>query len=104
MISELDVLARKQLIHGLLGESVLETAALRRRVAAHDRIIEALDITFRNGRWVKAYKFQLDSEGKVKKSLRTVEDRQKYAKEGLEKEWSMLGMGAKSKDTAIVVD
>jgi hypothetical protein len=102
MISLPDVLARKKLIHGMLGEAL--TRNHNRRLAAHDRIMEAMDITFQYGKWVKAHKFRLDAEGKVKRALRTKESREQYVKESLEKEWEAMGMNGFSEGRAIELD
>lgn len=105
MISESDVLARKGLIQGMLGEDAAKDPKyLTRRRAAHSRIMEAMDIEFRSGRWMKAHKFRLDAEGKVKKMFRTAESREQYLKQYLEKEWADMGMSGYSAETAITLE
>lgn len=102
MISLPDVLARKKLIQGMLGENI--TRNHNRRIAAHDRIMEAMGITIQHGEWRKSSWFQFDDGVKVKKVLRTKESREQYIKESLEKEWEALGMNGFSERSAIKVD
>jgi hypothetical protein len=106
MISEPDVLARKEMIHGMLAKGHWEPGTLRRRIAAHDRIAEAMGIAFLSGRWVRAERPLLDTElsRSTKKYLRTEEDRKKYVKENLEIQWVMMGKTGYSEATAIAVD
>lgn len=99
MISEPDVLARKQYIHGLLGITPTNHTLLSRRRTSHSKLMIALDITFRDGRLVKANKdppdnSSLDHLAKVlrkPKSLHTSEGREKYIRDQLAREWEMMG-------------
>lgn len=99
MFSESDVLARKKLIHRMLGEPSKDDRFLKRRCAAHGRITHACSITFYAGQWRTAYKFVIP--GAKKPRLRTKEAKSKYVKMQLEKEWAALGIEGYSVDTAI---
>ncbi|KAF2691272.1 hypothetical protein K458DRAFT_287466 [Lentithecium fluviatile CBS 122367] len=103
MLSEPSVLARKAHLHGLLGDKAADPAYLRRRVAAHDRLMKHMDIqhSVRLGRvrWVKRWNLpavdRMDAEAlkKVPKSLRSAEARAEYVRKGLGKEWEAMGLG-----------
>jgi hypothetical protein len=100
MISTPDVLAREKLIHDMLGSTYASIpGALRRRVASHNRLAGALDITLRNGKWIKAGKFdQLDENSKVMKFLRTPERREVYVREMLKMERAAMGQETKAEE------
>jgi len=102
MLSTPSVLARKAHIHGLLGDKAKDAAYLRRRVAAHDRLILHMDIMHRvsqgKARWVKAYRWtgrNVNGEATKRKpkSLGSSEDREAYVRKGLKKQWHDMGLG-----------
>lgn len=96
MFSTPDVLARKSHIQSLLGTEASNTVYLKRRIAAHDRIIRHKDITVCKGKWVRAGFYDSIAEEDLKaKSMRTSETREKYVKDRLEKEWTAMGMTMK---------
>jgi hypothetical protein len=114
MLSTPDVLARKAHVHGLLGDKVDDEGYLRRRVAAHDRLIMHMDIVYRliqgRVRWIKAYKYDVGSadwevKRKVKKSLSTKEAREEYVMKELPKQWEAMGLrDGRSEDMAITIE
>ncbi|KAF1951494.1 hypothetical protein CC80DRAFT_597428 [Byssothecium circinans] len=112
MISERSVLDRKAHIRSLLSEENRDDATyLRRRAAAHGRIILHMDLVytvfFCKGRWVKAHRFRGEG-GKKKmrcKSLETEEGRERYVRQGLEKEWRTMGLWeGRSVETPIEIE
>jgi hypothetical protein len=110
VISEPDIIARRDLIYALLGdERAQDPTYLRRRCAAHERLITHMGIVYWSGgkRWVKKSKFFKPSPEKVPvvpKSMKTKESREEYVKKVLEKERSALGMGGTSEENAIELD
>jgi ubiquitin len=102
MLSTPDVLERKQLIHGMLEGRVWDDKALKRRCANHERILEAMDMTFRSGRWVRKGRIKLMEEKEhAPQRLKTREARDKYVEEQLENERKLLGVVDGFADTAI---
>jgi hypothetical protein len=116
MISTPCVLARKAHVYALLGDQADDTGYLRRRIAAHDRLIRHLDIMHKvsrgKARWIKAYKLTaVGADGekvptKLTKSLQTIETREEYVRKALLKEWKAMGLGGqgRSEDTAITIE
>jgi hypothetical protein len=115
MLSNASVLERKAHLHGLLGDKANDAAYIRRRVAAHDRLILHMDIMHRvsrgKARWIKAYRWagvSVDEEAKKRraKSLRSSEDREAYVRKGLKKQWQEMGMGAfgSSEEEAVEIE
>jgi len=109
MILEGDVLTRKAYIMSLLGDAA-ETH-MRRRPAAHDRIIAHLGLHYccgngmLPGRWRKAPPLNEVALEKAAKSMRTEEGRREYVRKGLEKEWLALGMRmGRSRDDALEIE
>jgi hypothetical protein len=100
MLSMLDVLERKRLIHGMLEERVQGEAALKARCANHERILEAMDMTFRSNRWSKKGRIkEIEAKENAPQRLKTQEARDKYIGEQLEKERRLLGVGGGSTET-----
>ncbi|ORY15552.1 hypothetical protein BCR34DRAFT_558571 [Clohesyomyces aquaticus] len=118
MLSLPDVLARKSYVHGLLGpEKAAGVAYLRRRAAAHERMMMHVGYSLVLGKWSKNpddwYKWRDDGRCR---SLQTKEGREQYVKEALEREWAVMGMDiggerkmercdeGKTEESAVVVD
>ncbi|CAI6246635.1 unnamed protein product [Periconia digitata] len=111
MLATNSVLSRKAHIHGLLGvEKASDTQFLRRRVAAHDRLIKHMGIVFQvragTGIWVKRRQPGRDdrrhggSEVKAKTplSMASAQTRDTYVNINLEKEWAAMGMSVREAD------
>lgn len=111
MIAMPSIVKRAAHIYDLLGDKSNDMDYLRRRVLAHQRLIQHMDIRLdvRNGRakWLKANKLE-DECGRPRgpKSMATKEGRVKYVREGLKKEWVALGVYVEgsSAETAIEVN
>ncbi|KAF2728478.1 hypothetical protein EJ04DRAFT_516556 [Polyplosphaeria fusca] len=93
MLSKPDVLARKAYIHGLLGEKAKDEGYLRRRAAAHERIIKHMNARVQHGRVHERTSFidPVDTS-KTTASMRTPEGRANYVTEHLRRERAALGM------------
>jgi hypothetical protein len=106
MLSTPDVLARSAYIHSLLGDKAKDDAYMRPRPAAHERIIKHLNIEYLEGTgwWLGPDMEDEDpgewdtekGEGKRKgngpRSMRSEEERRKYAEKGLRREWEAMGI------------
>ncbi|KAF2120690.1 hypothetical protein BDV96DRAFT_641352 [Lophiotrema nucula] len=99
LILSSDVDARKSYIRSLLGPARADDAAyLRRRIAAHDRIVNHASIYYRahRRRWIKiapAEGFeQVGPPSRRVKSMANEDSRQKYVDDGLKKEWAAMGL------------
>ncbi|KAH7388794.1 hypothetical protein BKA66DRAFT_489929 [Pyrenochaeta sp. MPI-SDFR-AT-0127] len=108
MISERDVIARRDHIKALLGSNIEGRNYLRKRIGIHNRIIQHLGIIWSATRagWKKAPNLtEMDLE-KGPKSMKTEENRRAYVKKGLQSEWAAMGMSlvGTSKESAIEVD
>ena len=101
MISEPDVLARKEYIQGMLLDST--TRAMRRRVLAHTLLLKHMNPTIPAGygRWVRVNEGV--KEDARTESLRTPQSRAEYVSKTLKKEWAAMGASGYSTDTAIEV-
>ncbi|KAJ6208870.1 hypothetical protein PSV09DRAFT_2390701 [Bipolaris maydis] len=88
MISTPDVMARSAYIRSLLGEKAQDEAFMRRRAAAHTRIMKHMNMDYHQGKGWLAYR---EMTKKGPKSMQTKESRRKYIEEGLKKEWEALG-------------
>jgi hypothetical protein len=87
MISTPDVLARSAYIRAQLGEKGQDDKFMRRRCAAHDRLVKHMNIEYCEGRgWVAGG--PLVKLGP--KSMQSEEARKRYVEEGLRKEWEAL--------------
>ena len=99
MISEPDVLTRCNLIYSRLGEKISKDPAyLRRRCAAHERLITHMDVFYclRRRTWIAAGKFERNDFEKTPpkyKSMQTKKSRNEYVEKGLRKEWAAMGVG-----------
>ncbi|EMD91478.1 hypothetical protein COCC4DRAFT_188463 [Bipolaris maydis ATCC 48331] len=89
MISTPDVMARSAYIRSLLGEKAQDEAFMRRRAAAHTRIMKHMNMDYHQGKGWLAYR---EMTKKGPKSMQTKESRRKYIEEGLKKEWEALGV------------
>jgi hypothetical protein len=114
------VLARKDHIHGLLGDKASDAGYLRRRVAALGRMTLHMEVEHhivqKQGKviWEKRDSlpgFTSDMgadvvKKKFPKSMQTKEARETYVKEELAKQWDAMGMGdmEASKEEAIVIE
>ena len=116
MLAEASVLDRKAHIRSLLGagrgRDDPDANYLRRRAAAHERIIQHMDLAYVvvqcSGHWVKAYRFVPGGPFSIKvksKSMETEDGRELYVRKGLEREWAAMGMlEGKTAETAVVVE
>ncbi|KAF5851447.1 hypothetical protein GGP41_004249 [Bipolaris sorokiniana] len=89
MISTPDVMARSAHIRSLLGEKAQDETFMRRRAAAHARIMKHMNMDYHQGKGWLAYR---EMAKKGPKSMQTKEGRKKYIEEGLKKEWEALGV------------
>lgn len=97
------VLTRKAHIHGLLGDKANDAGFLRRRVAAHERLLQHMDVmhvVYKRGtvRWVRAHRYVGtgvdEDKGKRRvKSLSSAESRDACVRKALAKQWEAMGMG-----------
>lgn len=107
LIFEPDLIARRDLIHSRLGEKNSKDAVyLRRRCAAHDRLIAHMDIYYCHQRrmWRAAGRLERENyedRPGPSKSMQTKESRKEYVEKGLWKEWAAMRMGGSSEDDAI---
>ncbi|KAI8936397.1 hypothetical protein NX059_006807 [Plenodomus lindquistii] len=92
MISEPDVLARRDYIYALLGPAAQDSSALRARPAAHERIIQHLNTAYDPDirRWCLARPHA--DMSRQPKSMQTREGRLAYVKKALRKERMTLGL------------
>jgi hypothetical protein len=120
MLSTSSVLARKKHIHGLLPAHLAnDDVSLRRRVAAHERLITHMEVGYRatpgQGKtyWEETgppypgfYDAQERLGKKLPKSMKTREAREAYVKNELAYNWAILGMGdmGASKEEAIEIE
>ena len=110
MIADADVLARKELIHGRLRKGNTDGKYLTRRNAAHERLILHLGQMYRSdiGKWVKnpyVNTINYPTSGPAfPVSMRTPENRAKYVKEALEKEWAAMEVREDSEKTVMNQD
>lgn len=111
MISEPDVIARRDLLYSLLGDKAQDKDYMRRRSAAHERIITHMRVFYwsEGNKWVKKPKMVLNptpnkSPPKLPKSMQTKESREEYVRKHLEKEREALGMAGSSAEKAIELD
>jgi hypothetical protein len=103
MISEPDVLARKELIHRMLRDSTKK--ALKKRNTQHTMLLRHMDPTIPHGegRWARGLRG--DVTGCCAwESLRTPESRQIFVREKLKEEWATLWVKGGSTDDAIELD
>ncbi|KAF2131487.1 hypothetical protein P153DRAFT_365069 [Dothidotthia symphoricarpi CBS 119687] len=107
MISEADIITRRELIHSRLGEvNSTDAVYLRRRCAAHERLIAHMDILYncRYRTWAAARRFVKKDSGEEStrcKSMLTKESREEYVEKGLWKEWAAMRMGGSSEEDAV---
>jgi hypothetical protein len=107
VISEPDVVARRDLIYNLLGdEKAQDLAYMRRRNAAHERLIMHMCVFYwsEGKRWMKKSNTVTISASKLPKSMKTKESREEYIEKNLKKEREAMGLGGSSKETAIELD
>ncbi|PVI08586.1 hypothetical protein DM02DRAFT_6874 [Periconia macrospinosa] len=116
MLSTRTVLDRKAHIHDLLGEQkAADTNYLRRRIAAHDRLIRHMGVVFRVrngvGRWYIQHHIpnrgDPNAKSKVPKSMASAESRAAYVTANLKREWEAMGIsisGHANSPTIIEID
>ncbi|KAJ4367511.1 hypothetical protein N0V83_007094 [Neocucurbitaria cava] len=113
MILAADVVARRDHIYAVLGNTrALDAAYMRKRVAAHQRMIQHMGIVWdcEDAAWREAYEPRVKEMVTVKqkgpKSMRSEDSRREYVKMALTKEWDDMGVreGGGTKDTAIEID
>ncbi|KAF2032553.1 hypothetical protein EK21DRAFT_35642, partial [Setomelanomma holmii] len=99
MILERDVLARKAHVLALLGpDAEAAEAAMRRRPAAHDRILAHMEQYYccgngsRSSGWRRGPRLSEQALEKASKSMRTEEGRRDYVRKALEREWATMGL------------
>ncbi|KAF1946149.1 hypothetical protein EJ02DRAFT_450923 [Clathrospora elynae] len=106
LISEADVLARREYIHRLLGDKAKDPAVMRVRPATHERIIKHLNTfyDYRRRKWRQLMPPGEDQIRKGPKSMATEESRRVYADKALKREWAAARQGGMSKHTAIELE
>jgi hypothetical protein len=103
MISEPDVLARKELIHGMLLDSTKK--ALARRINQHIVLLRHMDPTIPAGfgRWARGVRGDVVGDC-ARELLRTPESRREFVRNKLREEWAAMGLKGSSTDDAIELD
>jgi hypothetical protein len=103
MISEPDVLARKELIHGMLSDSTKK--ALTKRSNKHIVLLQHMDPTIPagSGRWSRTRQGHVIKNCMLE-SMRTPESRGEFVKDKLREEWAAMGIKGSSIDDAVELD
>ncbi|KAH3958933.1 hypothetical protein HBI81_150480 [Parastagonospora nodorum] len=92
MLLEADVRAREAHIKARLGAKA--DKSMRRRPAAHDRIVNHMGLHYSPNRgWSRAPSMSSAALEKAAKSMQTEEGRREYVRKALAKEWEALGQG-----------